>query len=105
VVGWTGFAIGGAGLLVGAATGVLAFSKKGTVDGECPDRQCPASAQPDINASKAFGNVSNVAFIVAGAGAAVGALTLLFGHESRPAAAASIEPWVGPGSAGVRGSF
>jgi len=84
----------------------MALSKKSSVDEECVDNRCPPSTHDDIDSGRTLGNVSTIAFIVGGVGAAVGVYGLLSG-SSEPAEAetARAEPWIGLGSAGVRGRF
>lgn len=74
---WAGLGTAGVGLVVGGITGALALSKKGDVANTCPDHRCPPSAQSDIDASKTFGTISTVAFVVAGVGAAVAVVSLI----------------------------
>lgn len=63
--GFVALAVSGLGVAVGATTGVLAFSTKP----DCPGDVCNPEAEPEIEASKRYGNVANVGFgvgIVAG---------------------------------------
>lgn len=66
----------GAGLVVGGVTGVLAFSKTGSVASECVGSHCPPSLAGDIGTAKTFGDVSTAAFVVAGV---AGLTTLVLG--------------------------
>jgi hypothetical protein len=100
---WAAFGVGGVGLGLGVVTGVLAMGKHSTLNGECSGGSCPPSAQSDLDGYHTMGTLSTVGFIVAGVGAAAG-VTLLFvlpKDSSAPAAGA----YVGPGSAGVAGTF
>ena len=103
---YVGFGVAGAGVLVGSITGVMALSKKASVDEECVDNRCPPSTHDDIDSGRTLGNVSTIAFIVGGVGAGVGVYGLLSGGGDSPQAEkAGAEPWIGLGSAGVRGRF
>lgn len=106
IVGWTVLAAGGAGLAVGATTGILALVRKSDVDDACTGSRCPASAQRDIDAFRTLRTVSTVAYAGGALAAGVGVVLLLTAPDPpRRADSARITPWVGPGSAGVRGVF
>jgi len=102
-----GFGIAGAGVLVGSITGLMAISKKSSAEKSCVDGRCPPSTHDDIDAGRSLGNVSTIAFVVAGVGAGIGIWGLMSPTpthaEKPPAASASL--WVGVGSAGLRGRF
>jgi hypothetical protein len=50
--------------------------------------------------------VSTIAFVVAGVGAGVGFGALLFGGKApETTARADLTPWIGLGTAGIRGTF
>jgi hypothetical protein len=72
----------------------------------CDGTTCPKSVDGDLGSGRTLGTVSTIAFVVGGVGAAVGVLGLFMSHSgSATAATGSVEPWVGPGAAGLRGSF
>jgi hypothetical protein len=71
------------GTVVGSVTGLMAMSKKSSVDEECVAGRCPPSTHDDIDAGRTLGTVSTVSFVLAGAGAAVGVWALL-GDEKPP---------------------
>jgi len=75
--GWLygGLGVTGVGLVAGSVTGLLAISKTNTLADTCSGVHCPPSAADDISSAKTLGNVSTVAFAVAGA-AAVTSLVL-----------------------------
>jgi hypothetical protein len=102
---YIGFGIAGVGVVVGSVTGVMALSKKSSVDEQCVDNRCPPSTHDDIDSGRTLGNVSTIAFVVAGVGAGVGVYGLLAGGGEPAAEKAGVSPWVGLGSAGVRGKF
>jgi hypothetical protein len=105
---YVSFGVAGAGVLVGTITGILTLSKKSAAG--CTNNLCPSSTWSDIDSAHSFATVSTISFIVAGVGATVGVLSLLLGNDSaapaQPAPAeARVTPWIGLGSAGVRGTF
>ncbi|MEO8877811.1 MAG: hypothetical protein ABI461_19615, partial [Polyangiaceae bacterium] len=72
VPAYIAFGVGVVGLGVGGVTGVLALSKKSTLDDACgaSKTSCPASSQSDIESAKTMGTVSTIGFIVGGVGVA-----------------------------------
>jgi hypothetical protein len=109
------FGVGGAGLVFGAVTGFLALGKHGDLKDKCPDGKCPGDVKDDVDSYKMMGTLSTVGFIVAGVGAAAGAvLWLTSGSESTststaPASAKNTRvtwhPYVGVGGGGIAGRF
>jgi hypothetical protein len=99
--------VGAVGLAVGSVFGVLALSTRSSLDGACQSKVCPSSKQGDIDALSRNATVSTIGFGVGLLGAAAGLYGLLSGPAAPPAAARgpSFGPWVGPGSAGLSGSF
>ncbi len=97
----------GAGLAIGAGTGIAALAITGHLANECPSKQCPPSAHGDLNASLALGWMSTVGFIVAGGGAIATFVTLaLSGHrEPPPTTHASLRIVPGPGTLSLTGTF
>lgn len=85
LVSWIGFGVGAAGLVVGSITGVMAFSQKSDIDAKCPDKKCKEENRADLDSANDIAMISNVGFIVAGVGAAVGVVGLLFlRHDEEP---------------------
>ena len=116
------FGVGGAGLVFGGITGILAIGKHGDLNDKCPGGTCPASAQSDVDSYKTMGTLSTVGFIVAGVGAAAGVILLVTSpkesasnggsrYATVPAKKApkregvSWSPYFGGTSAGVAGRF
>ena len=113
-----GFGLAGAGVIAGSVTGLLAISKANSIKGSsaCSGTSCNPSVDGDLSAGKTMATISTVSFIVAGVGAALGVTSFFVGGSSaapnRPAdapasepSAARVVPWIGLGSAGVRGAF
>lgn len=101
------FGVGGAGLVLGAIAGGLAVVKTGELRDLCgSDLVCPAATRgkADIEGANAMAHVSTAGFVLAGVGAAVGVVLLLLpGGERAELPHASVV--VGPGFAGVKGTF
>lgn len=100
------FSVGGAGLIAGGVTGALMLAKQSSLSTTCPNHVCPPAAYGDLDTANMLATTSTIAFIVGGVGVAAGIVALIAGKPSAPAPTqASIEPWVGLGWAGVRGTF
>ncbi len=105
-----GFTIGGVGLVVGLVGGIIALNGKSTLDDKCPDKACGVDQHDDLDAAKRAGTVSTVGFVFAGVGAIVGIVALSTASSSRasnkaPPKSATIVPDIGPGGAGLHGTF
>lgn len=101
---WVGFGVAAAGLAVGSVTGVLAMSRAKDVERACPGGLCPdAETLSRVEGGRTLGDVSTVAFVVGGAGVALGAAMLVLGG-SRPARP-GVRAWVAPGGGGISGAF
>jgi hypothetical protein len=127
--GWVvklGFGTAAAGGAMGLVAGVVAWSKKGQLAGECPDHDCRAAngGSGDLATARSWATVSTVAFAVGGAGVLVGLLGLVTGpprtarhdeprtarhDEARTARddepGVRVSPWIGLGAAGLDGRF
>lgn len=106
------FGLGAAGIGVGTVFGVMAFSETDKVQGQCDGNRCPPDVQDALDTAKTNGTVSTIAFVVGGVGIAGGIVLLLTsGGSAKPDTGAdsadevAVKPYVGPGSAGVVGSF
>lgn len=97
------FGVGGAGLVMGAVTGILAIGKHGDLSDSCPNGTCSADRRDDVDSYKTMGTLSTVGFIVAGVGAAAGAV--LWFTAPKEKTAAFVSPYVGLGGAGMSGRF
>jgi hypothetical protein len=107
-LGWAALGVGGVGLVVGVVTGGVAMGKKSQLDTDCPGGKCEPEFYGELDAYNALRVVSTVGFItgVVGAGAGVALiLTAPKKREQEQPATASVQPWIGVGSAGVIGTF
>jgi hypothetical protein len=103
---WTAFGVAGAGVVVGGITGGIALSKASAVTGACDGLHCPTTIDGDLRSGRTLGDISTVAFIVAGLGAAIGVVDLLLSHQENPAKnPTGVGPWIRMDGAGIRGAF
>ena len=109
VLPWVAFGVGGAGLVVGGLTGILAMGKHSTLSSNCTNGSCGADQQNNLDSYHTLGTVSTIGFIVAGVGGAAGVVLLLTQPKGDSVAPATtglrIVPVVGPGSVGATGTF
>lgn len=96
---------GAAGLAVGGVTGLMAISKKGSL--ECPENRCPPDQHDSLDSANSLALISTIGFGVGVVGVALGGVFLLSGGESsEPAPSAlSAEPYLGVREVGVLGRF
>jgi hypothetical protein len=102
------FGVGGAGLIEGIITGVLAMGKHSTLSTACKNGTCPGSESSELSSYHTMGALSTVGFVVAGVGAATGVTLFLLapkGSASAPATGLWVTPYVGLGGAGAVGQF
>jgi hypothetical protein len=105
-LGYVSIAVGGAGVILGSAFGLMAMSKRNDLDKSCQSKICAPSEQDKLDAARLQGTVSTVGFVVGGIGLAAGATLLLWPSAAEvKAGSARMQPWMGLGSAGVNGSF
>lgn len=105
---YVAFGIGGAGIVVGAVTGVLAISRERSARDQCDGDVCAPGAQEDIDATRRLAWTSNVAFGVGIVGLSVGLISwLTAGSEPAPATAvrADVTPVPGGFTTTVGGRF
>lgn len=106
--------VGGAGLLTGTITGIMAMGKKGTLDDKCnTPSTCPEDQQSTIDSANTLALISTIGFGVGIAGAAAGTVLFFTGNDGNSAAAvptltafgATARPYVTPQGAGIVGQF
>ena len=106
---YAAFAVGGAGLVVGAVTGAVALSKRSDLTGVCnAEHKCQSTQTETLNAYHTYGTISVVGFAAGIAGAGVGVTLWVLNRNSGKAAYAqgvSVHPYVGLGTVGAVGSF
>jgi hypothetical protein len=95
--------VGVAGLAAGAIAGVAASSTWNTAKGECPSHaQCTPQAVRDQSSASTLATTSTIAFVAGGALVVVGVTLFLTAPRDTAPAVGLV---VGPGSAGLAGSF
>lgn len=105
---YVAFGVGGAGLAVGAVTGVLALRKRSDLNSVCSGNVCPSTAQSDLDSYHKLGLISGIGFGVGIAGGVTGLVLLLTGEQSDASdegIEAGIRPYVEPGGVGLQGAF
>jgi len=108
---WVAFGVGGAGLAVGAVTGIIAMGKHSDLAKACTNGVCGPDQQSSLDSYHSMGTISTIGFIVGGVGVAAGVVLLLAQPKAEasasaaPAAGLHVFPVVGPGSLGAVGSF
>lgn len=93
-----GYVIGGIGVASLGASAVffgLRAGKISDLDKACPDRQCPASAQSDIDAGKMYTTVANVTLAVGIAAVAGGLVLVLTSGPSSSSPSVALAPSAG----------
>jgi hypothetical protein len=106
---WIAFAVGGAGLVTGAVTGILSLNKVNELKNQCPRKDCPTDTAlvPVKSSAVLLGNISTAGFVVGGAGLALGGVLLgvLWPRAKAAEQQGRVNVDVGPGSVDVRGRF
>jgi hypothetical protein len=102
--GFAGIGVGGALLVVGAATGTVALSKHAALAKVCTDGRCKGQ-QDAIDSYNAMGNASTATFILGAAFAATGVALVVTAPKPAAGSSAWIAPVIGLGHAGVQGGF
>jgi hypothetical protein len=104
--------VGVVGLGVGTVFGLNAMSKKNDLSSACPNKNCRASEQSNIDSAKSAGTISTIAFGVGGAAVILGGVLFFTASSSSSTAGSAAmppklvaRPYFDIGSAGVVGSF
>lgn len=105
---YAAFGVGGAGLLLGSVTGILALQRHAELTELCAEGVCPASQASAIEGYHRLGWASGVGFTLGLVGAATGAVFWLGQRrspEAEHAAPSRLRLYLSPSEAGLRGSF
>jgi hypothetical protein len=108
---YVGLGAGAAGLALGGTFGLMAMGKQSALDKVCPNKECPASAQADLETMRRDGDIATGGFVAGGALLAAGAVLWFVLAPSEPAAPTlqawplELRPALVPGFAGVSGEF
>jgi hypothetical protein len=79
LVGFIAAGVGGAALVGGVVTGLMAKSKDKKATDACTDKVCPTSVEGDFDSAKSLATVTNVLFIGGGVLAAAGVGLIIVG--------------------------
>ena len=113
-VGFVALGVGGAAIIGGVVTGLMAKSSESSATDQCKNKVCPTAAEADFDSASSLATMTNVLFIGGGVLAAAGVTLVLVGGKggSEPAKPASLHhleltPAVAANGAGLfaRGSF
>ena len=112
---YVGFGVGGAGLVVGSVTGILALSVRADVMEKCGGKmecehyvvQANPQIKDDIDRYRTLGLVSGISYGIGLAAAGAGAYLFFTQKPDTVSADAgvSVVPYVGPGEIGAVGTF
>lgn len=110
VPAYVAFGVAGASIVVGAVTGGLSLSMTGELKGVCLENLCPASERGKLDSANVLATTSTATFVIGGLAAVAGVVLLkvnLGSSSPKPStgSAATLEPWISVGGAGVRGKF
>lgn len=101
---WVVGGVGAAGVVVGAITGIMVFSKKSDSDQACKPT-CTQAGVDSMNSAYTLAWVSDISLGAGLVGLGVSAILFLTAKSPSSARAASIVPMMGPGMAGLQGRF
>jgi hypothetical protein len=104
-LGWVGIGVGGAGLLFGGIAGLVAVSKRSSLNaGGCVNNHCYSDQRGDVDSYQTLRILSTVGFTVGVIGGA-GGMALLTTQRSQQAQARTVAPVIGLGLTGLAGRF
>lgn len=81
------FGVAGVGAATGLVTGLVALAQASSLETNCPNGKCPPAYHGDLATHQAVATTSTVAFVVAGAAAAIGGVAWLLDPRDPPRAA------------------
>jgi hypothetical protein len=111
-LGIVALAVGGAGIVTGAVTGIIAIGKHSDLNDnpDCYDGKCLRTVQSDVDSFRAMRTISSVGFIAGGVLAATGVVLLVASgsssqHGSRSAPAPTVALRLSPSYVSLTGGF
>lgn len=106
---WVGLAVGGAGIVVGAITGIVAWTKSGDLEDSCGGVVCPPAYEDELDRATTLAWTSNVSFGIGLLGIAVGLTAFGIDEASNDGPTSGeapvVRPLIGAGYAGLDGRF
>jgi hypothetical protein len=107
-VGYVSLGVGAASLLGFAVTGALALADENKLQDRCPDEQCSEMYRSTVQRYNTMRTLATVSLIAGGALTVLGGTLLIAGPSAQPSERArkkSVEPLLGLGVVGVRGTL
>jgi hypothetical protein len=108
-VGWIAIGSGAAGIAVGSIAGIVAMSKKSSIDDSensgCQGNSCPTSQQNLVDSYNSARTISTVGFVSGVLLAGTGVVLLAITPPGRAADGGAAAFWLSPRGAVLRGSF
>jgi hypothetical protein len=98
-----GFGVGGAGLAVGAITGLFTLSLASKVTPSCQNNLCAPSAAGDLHSANTFATVSDAAFVIGALGLSTGIVGIVLRARGKTETPVSVA--VTPRGAALLGEF
>ncbi len=109
IAAYTGFGIGGLGLVLGTVTGILTLTTASSIRGVCTGPgtppSCPPGQQGPITTANTLADVADVSFAIGALGVGAGVVGLLLRPHAAPPSASALTPVVGPRFVGLGGRF
>jgi hypothetical protein len=107
ILTYVAFGVGGASLVAGGVTGVLALRERSQLESECVAGVCHSSSQPKVDMYHKWGTVSGVTLAIGVAGVGAGLVLLLTEPKPQDTASAglTVQPLLGFGVVGAEGTF
>jgi hypothetical protein len=102
---YAGFGTAILGVAVGGITGIISLSKTSAVKVRCDGDRCPDTLHSDLSSARTFATIADVAFVVAGVGAAVGVVGLFVVGPKDSSSKPSARLVVGPSAIGIAGTL